>query len=490
MTTATVGSETFALLDIPPDWRGSVEVRVTMPSTVDETLTRQEVRRASALFPRFGIKYGVTVEGAAAWRLESNLRALVNRPVVCPMWTLGVGWASRGARPFSSRLSVVYSESMERCELFTTTAPGWVNDSCVVFPALVGRLKSRAVRWISGRACEMDVDFEEQSPVEDALTVEAEEFEAGPLPSDKWDVPPSIVPFDADFDAPSESFSVETNEEEIGFGRLKSETVYQDASVREFEGNFYANGRFVEALQFWRQHAHGKAVWALNSHPCATLAADVPAFSRIVPVVDGSSVSVGDFVAFTWDDGVVFGVVETVTPTAIWLEAPVGFVPQSATVSRATLCRFSSSSVSFEFQSVEFCRFTALMREVDEANPGEWDTLGDTVGELPARIFLYEFSQTLPSGTVVVERFTSFEDDVEDDEGRIWTAARCSHGSISSSDKLDRGDADVTASIEDSAIVRSGAAMTARSPIFCRIFEASASRVRAFDSSHSADEYQ
>lgn len=493
MIQTTYSGQTLFLLNQAPSWSTPIETKFAIPNNVEEALDGGEVRRKVGESLRVSVNFSIVAEGAKARALESGLRAHMGQPVACPLWPFVTEWGQRASRKITGGLSIVFRRDLSAWEIFEAVEPGWPVSGDLVLPLLVGKLTRRDLEWISTNVVRFAVDFDEQSKIEWALQLSAQEWTTGPTPSAAWPAAPVLFPAAVDFDGAGQSYSLNIERDGIGFGRVPVETVYQPTTIGEGDADFYAANQAEAArlIAFFAQHGHGKAFWLRLFSAGVELVEDVAPLAFHMLVQDAGSIIPGDWVSFTSGDVDRFAKVAAISGSVLDIGTPVGFVSARQTlVSRLRLCRFKRSELSLKWDCADVARCTIPVRELPgEVDHGEWDTLGDTDGELPARIFLYEFAQTV-GGVTTYERLTSFEEDVEDDDGRVFTASRTTHGAINSTDKLERNGVEVTVALPDSSIIRAATRLTSPAPITVKIWEASAERVRSFDSGHSIEEYQ
>lgn len=489
----TFNGQLVWVLDIEPDWSSPFVADLAMTSNVEEGLTVIESRRplSSSILAKLGFR--ITAIDADARRLANGLKLYQNEPLGVPLWPAAVDWSKRDARQIVGGVNLVFRTDGSQWEVyFEGEEPDWTMAGDIVVPLLVGRLEQRAIQYPAPRVAQFDVSFTESSPARWALRPVHVDFDSGPVPSDAYATGPLVFPAAVDYQSPSIGLGVFVHRQQIGFGRQASELLYPQATRIEFDGDHIAVGStdIGRLVQFFRLHGTGRTFWIPMLAMATRLLEDIPAGVSSF-IVDGTgSFEVGDFVAFVSGPRSVIRRITAKNDVAITVDAPPGPGTAAETVvCHCRLVRIIKPSLRIEWESGNVVTCKVGVRELpDEYNPVEGETLGQTLGLLWHRVFLYEVTYQLEGGEVV-ERFTSHEEDVSLD-GVLYTAARISHGATRQGVALDRDVLDVTLDSRESTLIRDAATLRCNAPLKIVVRVASISRFREFDASYDPEAYQ
>ncbi|HSM84610.1 MAG TPA: phage BR0599 family protein [Candidatus Limnocylindrales bacterium] len=442
------------LLDLAPDWVSGVSAEVTLIGISEAGLTNREGRRAFSQTLRFRTKFDITCSGADARRLETGLRTYLNEPVLVPLWPAATPWSTYGGRPVGGGLNLVYKEDWSQWALFAPGAePAWPAANDTLVPVLWGRLEgARQVSWIGPEQAQFVVDHTESSPAAYAITVGAPALVDGLVPAG-WAAAPKLFPFEINFaGSVGQDNLIVIQREDIGFGRQTAETLYPWTPARRDSGAFFfgAPTEWATMLGFFQAYAGGKAFWAADWVSAADLVGDVAAADVTLHVSDTQGVKAGDYLALLAPDGGPGGVsaigrVLFIAPGIITLDGgllgtpaiPAVMKASGTVVSHLILARLEAPKLTLLFRSNDYAEALLKVREVPpEYVPAADETLGVTLGLLPTRCYLYEFSRVL-DGATFTDRWTSYENDLNY-LGNIYTARKVSHGDIRSSLQADK----------------------------------------------------
>jgi hypothetical protein len=143
----------------------------------------------------------------------------------------------------------------------------------------------------------------------------------------------------------------------------------------------------------------------------------------------------------------------------------------STSVAPLLLARFDSAEIDLEWRSPKLATARFRARELPpELNPPAGETLGQTLGSLAPRIWLYEFTRVFPSGSVV-NRYTSYEQS-KTYGGYTYAARRITHGEIREGVALDRDTVSIEVDGLDVAPVLDTALLRLETPLFVAILSA------------------
>src|ERR1051326_7919368 len=431
----SLGSQSVFLLNDPPDWLQPLKSTFTIVQGTAVGLSKRETRRPHSATLRTSIEYQSTRSGADARQLIGALRDLETQIVLCPFWPGAVRWADRATARVASALWLAWKEDWSQWEIYTDAPPAWPLDDDSTAPLLMGWLAKRETNWTSTHTLTFDVQFIETGPADYALVPTATEFDAGPMPLAGYTTAPRLLPYRANFIGIEDSILVNVLRESIGFSRQQTQTFYPQAAHRDFKLPYFLDGQpaAFQFLRFFLDHAGaGASFWTPGWMSAAQLTADVAAADAVLQVADTNSLKVGDYIALL-DSGAAVSpaIVSALDDTTITLLAPVGadHLASDSIVTPLLLVRLDKPTLQIDWQNPQAAAATLQLIELPaEYAPASGETIGETLGQVTQRCYLYEFTRDL-GGETITDRYTSYETDVAlgDD---TYAAAWIEHGDV------------------------------------------------------------
>jgi hypothetical protein len=424
------------LLDVEPDWDSeAVQCEFSLLSDTEKSLSEREGRRPYSATLRCKLQYPAMAQGSKARELSGGLRQVKADPIVVPLWPAMVRWADRATRPIGGGLNIVFKDDWSQWEIYEAVEPGWPAADDHLCPLLWGRLENKTPEWLDSEKARLAVSLVEESQASYAVSPAAVVFGNGPTPAG-YGAAPKLFPFDVNF-AQSVKGTVDevVLRQPIGFARQQMETYYGQTPARE-QDSHHQVGAAVDCgkiLDFFRQHGGGKSFWCPDFVSAVVLTADVGAADTVLNVADTLAVITGDYVVFSSPDAVLATArITAKTGNTITINGAPGVAlsAQTTVVSFLILGRFGKkSSLTVQWRSLEVATVDLALQEVPaEYAPAGDETLGTTLGLLPTRCYLYEFSRTL-DGAPFVDRFTSYESDLTYG-GNTYHAKKIGHNEI------------------------------------------------------------
>jgi len=457
----SIGELSVVLLADPPDWLQPLKSTFTILQGGAVGLSNRETRRPHSATLRCQLEYQATRSGADARQLIGALRNLADpesldgeAPVLCPFWPAAVRWID----PIpTSALYLVWKEDWSQWEIYSSTPPVWPDaepGEVLVAPLLWGRLAKREHTWTSTDTLRFDVQFIEDGPAGYALVPPAADFTAGPLPPAGYSTAPRLLPYRANFVGIEDSVALNLLRESIGFGRQQAQTFYPQAAHRAFKLPYFLDGQSAafQFLRFFLEYASA-SFWTPGWMSAAQLTADVAAADTILQVADINSLKVGDYIALLDSGaGILPAIVSALDDTTVTLLAAIGadYSRADTIVTPLLLVRLDKPTLQIDWQNPHAAAATLQLIELPaEYAPATGETIGETLGQLTQRCYLYEFTHDL-GGETITDRYTSYETDVTlgDD---IYAAARIEHGDIQQGIALEQDAVQVTAFLRSSA---------------------------------------
>ena len=454
MISTTFAGKSVLLITAPPNWADSDTSEHELVGDLTVGLSNREGRRPHSAALRSTLGYVALIGSAEIRQAVGRLRSWAGEPVLCPFWPGVTTWANRASAPFGGGLKLVWKSDWSQWELYTTTAPTWPAAGDNWAPVLWGIFKGRdglpSAKWFHSQLSGLEIAIEESGPADYALAPVAGSVAAGPLPPSGYATAPKVFPFAPNFTGLQDSFTVRLQREATGFRREQSLELYPQAvaRVQSLAYQLRSESEAAAFLSFFAAYgARGAAFWIPSWTSAAVLTAPVAAIDAVLHVEDSLAVAAGDFLALISGGVQIFRRVLSVTGTTVTLDAAVGAaLPASTLVSPLLLVRQDRPTLRIEWTNGAFAESTVTVREIPtEYAPGADESLGVTLGQLPERCFLYDFTRD-HGGTLFHDRLTSYERDVTYG-GQTWTSADVSHGVIRSGLALDVDRVDLSSAV-------------------------------------------
>ncbi|MBN8245874.1 MAG: phage BR0599 family protein [Verrucomicrobia bacterium] len=456
MIATTFAGQAVRILQAPPNWAERVQSSHELVLGSAASLSNREGRRPHAAALRSSISFHALGKDASLRALHAALRGLGKEPVLCPFWPAARSWAQRAAAPIQGGLNLVWTEDWATWDLYTTVEPGWPAAGDNWAPVLWGVLGDRGdqagLSWYNSRLADLTLSVTEDGPAEYALTPAAGTVTAGPLPPAGWVTAPRLLPFVPHFERLSESISLRIDRQDVGFRRQRPAEFYPQAAVRIQELGYQLRSASQAAalMAFLRDYAgRGSAFWAPSWVSAAVLTAAVSSGDTVLQVADTAGVLAGDYLALIHDGQTIGRRVTAVGSGTVTLSAAVGVdLPKAALVSHLILGRLDRPALSLDWTHGALAETSLRIRELPtEYVPGADETVGTTLGQLPERCYLYDFTRD-HGGTLLHDRYTSHESDVTYG-GHTWVSAPISHGAIEHGMALDSGRIELRSQVFD-----------------------------------------
>jgi hypothetical protein len=479
MLSTVFNSETLYLLNDEPDWASSVEAEFSIYRDRQVGLTHRESRRPYGTSLLTKLRYTSTIRRAALRSLQGALRNITTERTVVPFWPGIAYWSDRATMPWQGGLMIVWKPDWSQFAIYTAGAEpapigGFPGPKDLVAPALMGVLKAFKATRLRGDAVSWPVEFTESSPVEYALTPAAGFVAAaGPRPT-AYATAPLLLPFYPDQAKLSELLSVELKREQLGFTREQTQVFYPHFPERGQDGGFsLVEPMAAEMARFFADvMAPGQSFWAPSSLIAVELTADAAPADTVLDVDDTDGLELGDYLLICPPKGPAIArqAVDFTFGTLTLDAAPGEALPSGTLVFPLALSRLENPAIKLAWNSPGLATCQLAWGEVpEEIEPAANETLGTTLGALPARCFLYEFSRTL-GGVTVVDRFTNCERGTVTYGGHNYAKCDLSHGEIQQGLQLDQDDVEIEAYGISTLI--DTAALRMEAPLFLKIIEA------------------
>lgn len=476
MISTTFNGQAVLLVTAAPNWENPVTTTHELVGASTVSLSNRESRRPHSAAMRAGLAFVALLSDLELRAAVGSLKAWAGEPVLCPFWPGVTTWANRATAPIGGGLKIVWKADWSQWELYTTTAPIWPDAADLWAPVLWGVFSGRdglpGGKWYNAALEDLEIEVEESGPADYALAPVAGTVTAGPLPPSGYGAAPKLFPFFPNFTGLQDAFTVRVRRETTGFRRQQSLELYPQAvaRVQSLDYQLGSASEIAAFLSFFASYSgRGAAFWIPSWTAAAVLTAAVASGDSVLAVEDSVAVAAGDFLALISGGVRICRRVLSVTGTTVTLDAAVGAdLPASTLVSPLLLARQDRATLRLEWTHGDLADATISVRELPtEYAPGADETVGTTLGQLPERCLLYDFTRD-HGGTLLHDRFTSYERDVTYG-GFTWTSADVSHGAIKAGLALDADRVELTSQVFTGNPLVALGALKSEAPVRCTI---------------------
>lgn len=441
------GSVAFLFNDAPNFLH---DYQVTVRSMLDsqEGLTKREARRPYSSTLLFDLKFSVTVTGANLRTLQGRLRDIGEQQVLTPFWPAVSSWLYRAGMKITGGLMIAFKRDWSQWEIYPSGAePVWPADGDYVAPLLVGFLTPGKMSPGNLEQATLEVDFSESSKFGYALTITAAAFAAGPALTG-YATAPRLLPFVPTFKGINHKINVQVKREQIGFSREQLPTFYEHEPWEENASVYWAQSLSdVASVLYWYQSdaGQGASFWSQSALASCALAVAAGAADTDLAMADVGGVQINDQLCIVQSSGTIItrkvigilGNVVTVA-SAFGVDLPIGRMFR-----RLMLSKLTDKSLKLTFKTPALMTWSMNLSEVrPEVFVPSDEIVGQTIGKLPPRCFIYEWRTTI-NGVTYVARHTSHERDVTLGSKTCRAEKSVEHGQIKQGVNLDRDETTV-----------------------------------------------
>ena len=438
MISTTFNSASAWLLDNDPNWAFPVELDAELPVSYERGITGRETRRPTGDTLRLTLRWKSHVVGAAAaTTLRNSLQALTTEPVLCPFWP---GWTDIGATPSCATAYYILLDGLSAPSIQPAAAAPF---SRISYPLLVGYLKTPPDPiLISDTLAEVDFEFAES----DASGLTPPTLILDLAFPDDGGSSRSTFPFSAEWSTLPTSGGADRDIVRQPIGELRSLAAqyFSQPGRRRLEQNFTLTAPMNLLAFFAQLGGETRPFWLAGEMMEASLTANVASADTTLTVDNGSALGTNNYVLLNNDDSKtalkVTGVAGSVWTVARVFGAGVGTAYNAANtrIESLLLARFDTQKLALSFLAPGLAKTKIKFREVpcEVAGFGSGETIGTTMGALPATAMLFQFTLTTP-GANVIWYLTSFERSLNDGTN-TWTSQPIEAGTIKETDNLER----------------------------------------------------
>jgi uncharacterized phage protein (TIGR02218 family) len=248
----------------------------------------------------------------------------------------------------------------------------------------------------------------------------------------------------------TDTLSVRVDRKNVGFRRQQNQTFYPQAVVRINDAGYLLTSaqQIGQFLRFFSDQSVGASFWAPAWVSQVQLTAAVVSSASSISVSDAGALVVGDYLALINGSTVVGVVVSGISGSTVSLGGAIGtaFPVAGTVVAPLLLGRLSSDQFQLEFTCPTVATGRIKVTELPaEYVPASDETLGVTLGQLPARAILIELTQ-YAAGTGYTTYWTPYEGDLTYG-GNTYTSADMAQGEYRESLNLERTHIEITSQL-------------------------------------------
>ncbi|MDB6017662.1 MAG: hypothetical protein JWR19_2151 [Pedosphaera sp.] len=393
------------LLDDAPDWIGGVRLDAAIPLYNEAGQTAIETRRPLGDSLRLALQYTVTLQGSSVPYFRNALKGLTTERVLCPLWP---AWFDIGATPLVTALYYVCMGDGSAPAIHPAADLPLARPA---YPLMVGRLSGLPdPAQINDDSQIVTINFTEN----DAFPLVPATFAATNALTAANGTRP-IFPWRPDWSTAPHSGASEVNLERRNIGNTRStaDEYFAQPHRRTMAQSFtLSNGDPWNLIRFFLDMLGAQEnFWLPASLSEARLTADVLNTDTTLTVDTGDALSVNSFIVLD-DLSNRVPVKVTGIAGAVWtLPGAIGtaFTAAQTRLESLVLARFDSPAITIVWENADLATAQVKFREVPwEVAAVGGETIGTTMGPLPACAYLYRFTVNYP-GATQFWYFTDFE---------------------------------------------------------------------------------
>lgn len=480
MIATTFDSESVFLLPYRPNAASEASADFELLTRANRALAGQSGRVAQRYTLLTRYRFACLLRSGDVGEFNHALTQLENKRVLCPFWPAAQLYSSGATPPASTGIWLTFEPGTATREVHTASAPSGFTPSVAALrvPLMLGIFEQEpdpvpATPTVSTVA----IRFIETGPATYAMRPPSATFTDGPALTGRT---PKLFPLAANW-ALSRSFgraSVEIEREAGGYGRTPAESYTPQTPERllELGVHTFTPEKAARLLAFFHErqgNVEGFWVEGLSDH--AKLTANTSGASAVISVDYPARFVETPFLALIVAGGAtLYRKVISIDEGAgtITLDATPGtLTAASVRIVALLLARFVSPKLTFSFVSGSIARVEISVRELatEYATPAG-ETYGVTFGALARVARLYRFRLKYAGGDVV-ERYTSYEREV-DVAGEIFTPMPgLNHKSIADSLDIEKSAVGISARIKTGTVLAKLSPFQLEVPLWVEILE-------------------
>lgn len=431
MLSVTFNGNPAWLLDDQPTWVDGVAVDAELPVSYERGISGRETRRPTGDTLRLTLKWNALITTAAALTtLRNSLQAMTVEPVLCPFWP---GLTLPGATPACTTQYYVLLDDTAAPSIQPASAAPFARNS---YPLLVGYLKTPPdPALLNDVLAAPQFEFTES----DASSLTPPAFAGTNSLSDASGARP-LFPFAPDWTAfTSGDSEADVARQQIGALRALQSQYFTQRSRRKSKQAFTLTTPLNLLGFFVACGGETKSFWLPAGISEAALTANVAATDTVLNVDNPGALGGNVFVALNDNNHVAPLKISGVTGNQWNLTAAPGvaFGANTTRIETLWLARFDALKLSLVFVRPDLAHADIQFKELPwEPAAVAGETIGTTMGALPATAILYKFTLTIPTAPQVWY-FTGFERNLGDG-ANTWISAPLEFNEIMETDNLER----------------------------------------------------
>lgn len=466
MLPVTLNGESCYLLHYRPDWKLGFAQSAALPCTIDLSKGGRGAREPDSATLRNSLKFSMVLRGRNKSVFTIALQRYAGEHVLCPYWPAlhryftgdtvyttdsGDVYVDSSGNPYtasgvttpiiSSGLWLLFEENWSAWAILQgDEEPSFTPSATAVrVPLLVGYLSQLPHPPAStDERITVPVDFIEDSPASLALVPTLIAPAEGPALS--WGTPmvlDGLVNWTARPNAGGVRIDIER--QQLGRGRQLAQAHFPQEAARRLEATFLCRDwlKLSALLSFFlARKGQSEVFWVPGLLSECRLVSPATSSSAVVSVDDVSLLGDNRYIAFVrpGQPAICRHVVSinTGANTLTLDSSPGDLAVGSVNLVSLILVRFVKPSIDLNFQTDAraSARLEFLEVPAEYANPAG-EVIGQSMGSLPERPYLYRFIRRYP-GETVVDAMTDWESDLLAD-GLLHRTRGIEHDAISDS---------------------------------------------------------
>ena len=431
MRSTTFNGNPAWLLDDAPAWTAGVALDAELPVSYERGISGRETRRPTGDTLRLTLKWDALITSATALTLLRNsVQAMTTESVLCPFWP---GMTDPGATPSCATAFYVLLDDSAAPSIQPAANAPFNRTS---YPLLVGYLKtSPDPELLTDTLAKASFEFTES----DASSLTPPTFAGTNSLSDASGARP-LFPFAADWTTFNSGDSEQDiSRQQIGALRALQSQYFSQRSRRKSKQAFTLTAPLNLLGFFSSLGGESKSFWLPAGISEAALTANVGASDTALNVDNPSALGGNVFVVLNDNTKMAALKVSSVSGNQWNLTAAPGaaFGANTTRIETLWLARFDTLKLSLTFARPDFATAEIQFKELPwEPAAVSGETIGTTMGALPATAILFKFTLTIP-GAPTVWYFTAFERDLSDGTN-TWASQPLEFDTITETDNLER----------------------------------------------------
>lgn len=431
MILTSIGGADNYVLPYLPNWGDGMSATFSFDSEATNSTTWREERRPVGSTLRVRLDYSYVLEAPELAEFRNALRVIQDTPVRIPFWpsvdTVSGPWGCKWWMNFTESGTAGAVESLS----WSTTA------STQRVPSLLGYLSADPTfTAINPKAARVAVSFTESSAADEALTVSAYSWTAGP---DAASITRYLFPFRANWNREVDlgSVRVDVRRNQFGFSRQSDSEAYPQVGFKIPKCTLTLQDSDVPQLVRWWMDRKGSVepFWLpLELQECA-LAADTSSGSLDITLTDAGPIDDFSFIGLITEGGEILTrkIVSRAGDVLTLDASPGNYGAAELGVCVLALVRHAGGDLTVQWKGAYAEATLAFQECSQEYGTPVGETVQATLGDLPAKAFVYDIAH----GSDVLRTTTWDVAITEPVTTNAYSPANIEHGDISETSALE-----------------------------------------------------